>query len=616
MLPDDPNTKSEVLSLERIALWYDGTTVDEQSRTRIDAERQTVGRVEVPVLQRGLVWRPHQVEMFWDSLLRGFPVGSLVLCRKIEGQMRKPPDGGQARKSGDGVTHHLLDGQQRCDAIRLGFTDPFLAGGDGDPLAPVLWLDLNPNLPDNTTREYLARITTSAHPWGYRNNDSADRISAAEMRKAQGGDGRAAQEGHKRPSPWALSPYFSKAPVPLAWLAAAETPTAAALRDQLLRRLEALSSDRLNWPCKTIKFLTEEKGDDLDQKLDRIRSALVRAKGTTIVALMAPDGLLDETTRESRCRGLETAQDVTDISNVEHLFQRLNQLGTPLNGEELAYSMIKAYWPKLATHVDGVKNRHMPASRMVALAVRVALADEKIERLPQPLGVSQIRSLAGKEDRRITGFVIGNGNGPLARASSRVEKWLRYSDEENPAGFLPVQLTRFAMKSPDLYLLLLWIANRAVDASNNPDEDGDLAKAARLLISWGHWFASDKGKLANRIYAECVRNGPSFVGAITQGLKAAREGDDPLLAPLPKVEEFEKFLALPQEGVEEWDWSRLANDKNGNPDKERRQILDRVVFRVIWNKDLLLYAQRRYLAETFGDYDPSEKDMWEDYNCP
>ena len=174
----------------------------------------------------------------------------------------------------------------------------------------------------------------------------------------------------------------------------------------------------------------------------------------------------------------------------------------------------------------------------------------------------------------------------------------------------------FRRGGPAAVLLLLWIANRAVDASNNPDEDGDLAKAARLLISWGHWFASDKGKLANRIYAECVRNGPSFVGAITQGLKAAREGDDPLLAPLPKVEEFEKFLALPQEGVEEWDWSRLANDKNGNPDKERRQILDRVVFRVIWNKDLLLYAQRRYLAETFGDYDPSEKDMWEDYNCP
>ena len=53
-----------------------------------------------------------------------------------------------------------------------------------------------------------------------------------------------------------------------------------------------------------------------------------------------------------------------------------------------------------------------------------------------------------------------------------------------------------------------------------------------------------------------------------------------------------------------------------NPDKERKRILGRVVFRVIWNKELLLYAQRHYLADRFRDYDPSEKDMWEDYNCP
>ena len=32
--------------------------------------------VKIPELQRGLVWKPAQVELLWDSILRGFPIGS------------------------------------------------------------------------------------------------------------------------------------------------------------------------------------------------------------------------------------------------------------------------------------------------------------------------------------------------------------------------------------------------------------------------------------------------------------------------------------------------------------------------------------------------------------
>ena len=40
--------------------------------------------VEIPALQRGLVWAPHQVELLWDSILRGFPIGAFVLT-PVEG---------------------------------------------------------------------------------------------------------------------------------------------------------------------------------------------------------------------------------------------------------------------------------------------------------------------------------------------------------------------------------------------------------------------------------------------------------------------------------------------------------------------------------------------------
>jgi uncharacterized protein with ParB-like and HNH nuclease domain len=55
--------------------------------------------VEIPALQRGLVWKPRQVELLWDSLLRGFPIGSFMLSDVI----------GEDK-------FYLMDGQQRYNA--------------------------------------------------------------------------------------------------------------------------------------------------------------------------------------------------------------------------------------------------------------------------------------------------------------------------------------------------------------------------------------------------------------------------------------------------------------------------------------------------------------------
>ena len=34
--------------------------------------------ITLPTLQRGFVWKPYQIEMLWDSILRGYPIGSLL----------------------------------------------------------------------------------------------------------------------------------------------------------------------------------------------------------------------------------------------------------------------------------------------------------------------------------------------------------------------------------------------------------------------------------------------------------------------------------------------------------------------------------------------------------
>jgi uncharacterized protein with ParB-like and HNH nuclease domain len=56
--------------------------------------------MELPTVQRGFVWRPYQIENFWDSLLLGYPAGAFVFAKK-EGKL------------------DLLDGQQRAISPHL-----------------------------------------------------------------------------------------------------------------------------------------------------------------------------------------------------------------------------------------------------------------------------------------------------------------------------------------------------------------------------------------------------------------------------------------------------------------------------------------------------------------
>src|SRR5688572_4529752 len=97
---------SKMLSIRQIAGWQ---------MPHLAAADDTI-RAALPALQRGAVWQPRQVEELWDSLFRGFPVGAFLLAPFDEQRGRKV----WGQPSGAAPTHHLLDGQQRSNAIALG----------------------------------------------------------------------------------------------------------------------------------------------------------------------------------------------------------------------------------------------------------------------------------------------------------------------------------------------------------------------------------------------------------------------------------------------------------------------------------------------------------------
>ena len=129
------------------------------------------GQVDLPALQRSFVWKPNQIELLWDSILRGYPIGSFLLSKVDEKQ------------------YQLLDGQQRATSIALGYYDPWDIQDETDDgfwslkNIPVLWVDLNPGVV-TTNQEFVIRAVTRSHPWGYQRLNNGSILSARDRHSA------------------------------------------------------------------------------------------------------------------------------------------------------------------------------------------------------------------------------------------------------------------------------------------------------------------------------------------------------------------------------------------------------------------------------------------------
>ena len=77
------------------------------------------GKLLVPEMQRRYVWRSTQVRDLFHSLYRGYPVGSILVWNRPDGDVegRVMDVGESAGKLKGGQTLLLLDGQQRLTSL-------------------------------------------------------------------------------------------------------------------------------------------------------------------------------------------------------------------------------------------------------------------------------------------------------------------------------------------------------------------------------------------------------------------------------------------------------------------------------------------------------------------
>ncbi|HEV8699210.1 MAG TPA: DUF262 domain-containing protein [Candidatus Limnocylindrales bacterium] len=84
---------------------------------------------QLALVQRNVVWDEVRMARLLDSLLAGYPIGGLLVCRVLHGGMvlAQTDDGREARPADEDVSQ-LIDGQQRVNALVCLFSD---AGGFG-----------------------------------------------------------------------------------------------------------------------------------------------------------------------------------------------------------------------------------------------------------------------------------------------------------------------------------------------------------------------------------------------------------------------------------------------------------------------------------------------------
>lgn len=518
--------------------------------------------VTIPALQRGLVWKPNQVELLWDSILRGFPIGSFLLSDIDD-------DNGNAN-----AKYYLMDGQQRYNAISIGYNTVPNARA-------ILWVDLLP--PDSkSTRKYWIKATTIPHPWGFNNDDEASRLNTDQKRKALDNfnlKGSIYNNSFSLKDTW---PINSNCPFPLYCFLNASTENPDTF---IAEALDSLKKSDLAYKDKIV--LTEEGKKYVKECLFPAFKSLQNYR------INCNHLSKDVIVSESDTIGDEDK----DKTALEVLFTRLNVGGTTISKEDLNYSAIKAYWPSIKDINDTLAQKYMNPSTLVMLAFRLALTKEEDKSIKNELTIKQIRNIAKKDGKEVKDITNLYENF-LEKILSRVDEWLGVCDDTD---YKTPSLLRtiIARNSPEVFLLLMYFAYKDIQSPINLT-----AKEVKALAFCLHWFGNDKKACAQEIFSRCrdgisTRNIQAGLSRLMHDCKMLHIYSPSEIGDLVSINDSEKWRI----------WQTLPMGTH--------EFFNRVfLYWTVEAKEMLLFAQRQYLNSHFANYDPARQDMWAEYNRP
>ena len=492
--------------------------------------------LKIPDLQRGLVWNAARIESLWDSIVRGIPIGAISV------------------RNGE-----VFDGQQRRHAIQVGLNyDPTQKDDE------ILWIDLIKG-EDVENRIYSFRVTTPAHPWGYkvskddRSNSllsHSERRSAIEWMAEHNFKWERSSDVSERPYPYEMIPWASELPVPFPVLDAfvKEFRSNRSLAD--FSKFISKRYSQQNWCRYFIKALPNI---EVDVKYwDEILSDIEQLKDYRVLVIDAS---------------------LVKDSDVGLYFKRMNKNGEEPSSDEIQYSLLKSrlgILKKLDLHAKGFSSSASLAQ--MAMCYYKSRQGEKLVLSVTDKDVSTFANQAEFEE-----FITGE----LQNLMSGADSLLRIGVED---GLLPWHRTRICNSSWPLYMYLM-------RESRNPQSDVNYAGLALMI----RVFANDLNSAVKELWeAKSVR----------EGLRTCIEKEF-LARPLY----VEELVFLSSEAlVEGVNWHRKLLSKM-NELNERIRFFYNGFDSKRASVELLLYGCRQFMSEIFGKYDASDS-RWIEQNIP
>ena len=573
--------------------------LDEISKWQLDYDNS---KVELPALQRGFVWKANQIESLWDSILRGFPIGSFLLSRSEDAKL------------------FLLDGQQRATSIAIGYYNPWNKQEDEKnnfwslKNIPIVWIDLVPKEKTNT-QKFVIRVVTQSHPWGYQRKDNNSILSVSDRRNAlkifrENPDNK--NGGYIQLSPLKVFPYDTDLPVPLSFLIEAISEQKGNWKDSLINmckenlpinlRTKHFGGDEINYLEKLKETLHGLEFDDI------FFNAIKNLEHVVIPAIVVKQEIL-------KAENEQTGEDPT-------LFVRLNSSGTRIAGEELIYSICKASFPEAKKLVENIGASFVAPSLVISLVSRLALSEINENNYPYSISVNDFRKRIKDENfkTKLRELIGNETNSPASLLFNKAfEILLSKNDFEIP----PVLVKSIVKGSPDLFLLLLqWIK------LHDGDINKEVCKNILATLTGLAWFGRDNTKYVWELWS----NIGTKVFWSKQNLSIPYlNKKDFIMYPMIQPSTLRSYLfqSVVEENVL---WDNLYPSADSNIIKTYSSILnteleqetettnatkgmwDNFINKLFRCKPLVLFAQRNYINESFGEFNQME--TLEDTNTP
>jgi hypothetical protein len=527
-----------------------------------------LANVVLPKMQRGFVWKSAQMLNLWDSILRGFPIGALMLA-----------DAGHEKKE-------LLDGQQRCTSIVTGFYNQF--GEENNGLFslrnfPSIWIDAkSKEIPIGN--EYALNIVTKSHPWGYNTKNLGKVLSISDRTKS-------------------LDEYFHEKQVFTNYLEIEEryrTPWDTNYPVPLCFLLEL-------WDCSKDEF-----GKKLLERLSRLHIKTKYSNNNEVSYAELENNHIDllyeglQNAKKLRIPEIKIAIEKINIDGDDEqdptLFQRLNAGGTRLDGEELVYSIFKARFGSLKDLVEEVSVGFIPASKLINIFIRLArlrwdtLNEKKLNYI-KPVSIRTFNLwLTDDQFGDVLYQIVNEAKLKFVDIFNLIKPY--NSNEEIPGVLIKSLLSR----NTDLVFVFMTYFE------TNKKSIEDLDEEERICLRWlfynVSWFSREKDKVCNQIFEMIKENISlnSILIKLYESNMVLKILPDNILQKVYTVL-IESKLNFHSDGF----INKLLEEKIVNEFYDLHQIEEVKLFRdfvlrASFQRELIILAQRVYIQKEFKEY--------------